>query len=163
MVPYFDEWSERKPMDAIESRREQNAFGYHVSKRAPNGMISFLFSKLIKKLKLERMVSKETKRIKQWIVWEWNPSSLSSFHSSHTDLHAFFSESLPPLFLLFENPFESSHWFHVYWKSIKVNLKESHFSLFSFPEGLFFCVCATITLWKWMAESCLNFCDPHGL
>lgn len=70
MIPYFDECSERKSMDAIESRREQNAFGYHVSKRAPDGMISFLFSKLIKKLKLERMVSKETKRIKQLMVWE---------------------------------------------------------------------------------------------
>lgn len=70
MITYFDECSERKSMDAIESRREQNAFGYHVSKRAPDGMISFLFSKLIKKLKLERMVSKETKRIKQLMVWE---------------------------------------------------------------------------------------------
>ena len=128
-------------MDAIESRREQNAFGYYVSKRAPDGMISFLFSKLVKKLKLERMVSEETKRIKQLMVWEWNSSSLSSFHSSHTVLHAFFSESLPPLFLLSENPFESSHWFHVYQKSIKVNLEQSHFSLFSFSEGFFLCVC----------------------
>lgn len=57
-----------------QSRRVQNAFRDHVSRRAPDGVIGSLFSpsesKSIKKLTLERMVSKETNRIKWLTVWE---------------------------------------------------------------------------------------------
>lgn len=44
MAPYFDEWSEGKPMDATEKRSIQNAFRDHVSRRTPDGMVSPHFS-----------------------------------------------------------------------------------------------------------------------